>query len=120
MTDDGIKITIRMGSEELQLMENFMSEKDIDNRSDFVRDAIKRYIVSERNGASGAGAEGGLFVRLTEVQLGALDNLVEDGICLSAEEYARKCVVDKIMPVEAEKDAIARAFGASHRASQLK
>jgi metal-responsive CopG/Arc/MetJ family transcriptional regulator len=119
MTED-IKITIRMGASDLQTIEDYMAELDLDNRSDFIRDAIKGYIASERSGASDAGTEGGLFVRLTDVQLGALENLVSDGICLSAEEFARKCVLDKIIPAEAETDAISRAFAASHRASQLK
>ena len=30
MTDDGIKITLRMGTEELQALEDFMGERDLE------------------------------------------------------------------------------------------
>ena len=33
MTDDGIKITLRMGTEELQALEDFMGERDLENKS---------------------------------------------------------------------------------------
>ena len=32
MTDDGIKITLRMGTEELQALEDFMGERDLEDR----------------------------------------------------------------------------------------
>ena len=44
MTDDGIKITLRMGTEELQALEDFMGERDLENKSVFIREAIKRYM----------------------------------------------------------------------------
>ena len=39
MTDEGTKVTLRMGPEVIQMMEDFMDEHDIGNRSDFIRDA---------------------------------------------------------------------------------
>jgi hypothetical protein len=120
MADDGAKITLRMGNEEIQMMEDFMADRDIGNRSDFIRDAIRGYIEFERNGGLGAGTGDGLFVRLTEVQKETLELLVQVGVCVSAEEYARKCILDKIIPVDAEKDAINQAFRASYEASKMK
>jgi Arc/MetJ-type ribon-helix-helix transcriptional regulator len=120
MTEDGAKITLRMGNEEIQMMEDFMADRNIGNRSDFIRDAIRGYIESERNDGPGAGAEDGLFVRLTEVQKGTLELLAQDGMCVSAEEYARKCILDRIIPADAEKDAVSRAFQASYMASKMK
>ena len=44
MADDGTKITLRVGSDDIQLMEDYMAEAGIGNRSDFIRDAIRGYI----------------------------------------------------------------------------
>jgi len=115
MTDEGTKITIRMGSEEIQTMEDFMADHDIGNRSDFIRDAIKGYIASLKAGQP-MGAEGGIFVRLNDVQLETLDALVQTGIAVSGEEYIRKCLLEKIIPKNIEDESIENAF----RAAQMK
>ena len=46
MTDDGIKITVRMGTEDFQAMDAFMVDHDLENKSIFVRDAIRAYMES--------------------------------------------------------------------------
>ena len=119
MSDEGTKITIRMGSEEIQMMEDFMSDHDIGNRSDFIRDAIKGYIASVKAGQP-QNAEGGIFVRLNDVQMDTLDALVQTGIAVSGEEYIRKCVLDKIIPKSIEDDAIENAFRAAQMKAALK
>ena len=119
MSDEGTKITIRMGSEEIQMMEDFMSDHDIGNRSDFIRDAIKGYIASTKAGQP-MNAEGGIFVRLNDVQMDTLEALVQTGIAVSAEEYIRKCVLDKIIPKNIEDDAIENAFRAAQMKAALK
>ncbi len=119
MSDEGTKITIRMGPEEIQEMEDFMADHDIGNRSDFIRDAIKGYIASLRSDKP-ANAEGGIFVRLNDVQLDTLEGLVETGIALSSEEFIRKCVLDKIIPETVEQDAIENAFRAAQMKAALK
>jgi Arc/MetJ-type ribon-helix-helix transcriptional regulator len=115
MSDDGTKVTIRMGPEEIQMMEDFMADHDIGNRSDFIRDAIKGYIASIKAGAP-QNAEGGIFVRLNDVQLETLDALVATGITVSGEEFIRKCVLEKIVPKAVEDETIENAF----RAAQMK
>ena len=115
MSDDGTKITIRMGPEEIQMMEDFMGDHDIGNRSDFIRDAIKGYIASMKAGQP-MGAEGGIFVRLSDVQLDTLSGLVKTGIAVSEEEFIRKCLLDKIVPRSVEDETIENAF----RAAQMK
>ena len=78
MTDEGTKVTLRMGPEVIQMMEDFMDEHDIGNRSDFIRDAIKGYIDSQRNGGTVASGSG-IFVRFSDLQMDALQGLVQRG-----------------------------------------
>ena len=119
MGDKEITISIRMGTEDIQLMEDFMSEKEIDSRSRFVRDAIAGYISSQRAGTSSAG-KSGVFVRFKEVQMEALRLMVEDGTAFDEEEYIRKCVLEKLVSPESEADSAGRAFKAAQMASKMK
>ncbi len=119
MTDDGTKVTIRMGPEEIQMMEDFMADHDIGNRSDFIRDAIKGYIASMKAGTPGK-AEGGIFVRLSDVQMDTLSALVQTGVTVSEEEFIRKCLLDKIVTKDLETEAIENAFRAAQMRAALK
>lgn len=119
MTDEGTKVTLRMGPEVIQMMEDFMDEHDIGNRSDFIRDAIKGYIDSQRNGGSVASGSG-IFVRFSDLQMDALQGLVQRGICLSEEEFVRKCVLDRIVPATVEEEAVADSFRTAQRNAALK
>ncbi|MDR1690816.1 MAG: ribbon-helix-helix domain-containing protein [Candidatus Methanoplasma sp.] len=119
MGEKELTISIRMGTEDLQMMEDFMSEKGIDSRSRFIRDAISGYIKSQKHGVSG-GAESGVFVRFREVQMEALRLMVEDGTSFDEEEYIRKCVLEKLISPESEADSAGRAFKAAQMASKMK
>ena len=120
MTDDGTKVTLRMGPEEIQMMEDFMDEHDIGNRSDFIRDAIRGYIASQRNGGSNNASESGIFVRFSDLQMDALQGIVQRGICLNQEEFVRKSVLDKIVPATVEEEAYADSFRTAQRNAALK
>ena len=101
MTDDGIKITLRMGTEELQALEDFMGERDLENKSVMP-------------------SEGGIFVRLSDIHLDALNQLVQRGMCLNEEEFIRRCVLDKIVPKTVEEEAIEDSFRTAQRNAALK
>ncbi|MDR3075059.1 MAG: ribbon-helix-helix domain-containing protein [Candidatus Methanoplasma sp.] len=121
MADKEVTISIRMGTEDIQIMEDFMAENDIDSRSRFVRDAISGYIASKRQGVTGsAGSVSGVLVRFREVQMEALRLMVEDGIAFDEEEYIRKCVLEKLVKPESEADSADRAFKAAQMASKMK
>lgn len=120
MGEKEITISVRMGTEDVQMMEDFMTERGIDGRSHFIRDAIASYIDSQRSGRSGAETENGIFVRFREVQMDALRLMVEDGTCYNEEEYIRKCVLEKIVSPESEADSADRAFKAAQMASKMK
>lgn len=120
MTDDGTKVTLRMGPEEIQMMEDFMDEHDIGNRSDFIRDAIRGYIASQRSGGAPNASGSGIFVRFSDLQMDALQGIVQRGICLDEEEFVRKCVLDKIVPAAVEEEAYADSFRTAQRNAALK
>ena len=119
MSDEGTKVTIRMGPEEIQAMEDFMAENDIGNRSDFIRAAITGYIDSQKEDVTVV-SDSGIFVRFSDLQLNALENLVQSGICFDEEEFVRKCVLDRILPKEVEEEAFNNAFRAAQRNAALK
>ena len=102
MTDDGIKITLRMGTEELQALEDFMGERDLENKS-------------YDSPAGQMPSEGGIFVRLSDIHLDALNQLVQRGMCLNEEEFIRRCVLDKIVPKTVEEEAIEDSFRTAQR-----
>ena len=119
MTED-IKITIRMSPEEVQTIEDFMDENGIGTKSDFIRAASRGYIEAQTNPVSAESTEGGIFVRLGEVHMETLELLKQDGICFDTEEFARKCILDRIVTPETEKDSIDRAVKAAQLASRMK
>ena len=119
MSDEGTKVTIRMGPEEIQAMEDFMADYDIGNRSDFIREAISGYIASKKAGVQ-VTAESGIFVRFSDLQLNALENLVASGISYDEEEFIRRCVMEKILPKTVEEEAFENAFRTAQRNAALK
>ena len=77
MVDEGTKITIRMSNADIQLMEDFMSDHDLENRSVFIRDAIREYIAN--NKAEAQSDDNSVTVRLNPVVLQTLENMRADG-----------------------------------------
>ena len=114
MTDDGIKITLRMGTEELQALEDFMGERDLENKS------IKRYMETYDSPAGQVSSESGIFVRFSELHMDALSQIVQRGISLNEEEFVRKCVLDRIVPKTIEEDALSESFRTAQRNAALK
>ncbi|MCL2295956.1 MAG: ribbon-helix-helix domain-containing protein [Methanomassiliicoccaceae archaeon] len=112
--------SIRMGIEDFQMMEDFMTENGIKNRSRFIRDAIAGYISSQKLASGAAGTGGGIFVRFREVQLEALRLMVEDGTAFDEEELIRKWVIAKLVKPETEEDSADRAFKTAQLTSRMK
>ncbi len=71
MTDDGFKITLRMGIEEAQSLDDFVSERDL-NRSEFIREAIKRYMEMYDTPIAQTASESGIFIRFSNLHMDAL------------------------------------------------
>ncbi|MDN5357736.1 MAG: hypothetical protein PWR17_905 [Candidatus Methanomethylophilaceae archaeon] len=120
MTDD-TKVTLRMGPEEIQMMDDYVAEHpEVGTRSNFIRAAVRAFVVGDATDIDGRAEESGIFVRFPEVQLIALSLLKKQGICLSEEEYVRTCVLKKLITEETEKESAVNAFKTAQYTSKLK
>ena len=118
MSDEATKVTIRMGPDVIQAMEDFMADHGIENRSDFIRDAISDYIASQENG--GSASTGGIFVRFSELQMDALENIIQSGVAYDVEELVRGCVLHRTVPEQVQTDPYANASRSAQRNAVLK
>ena len=117
MVDEGTKITIRVSNEDIQMMEDFMADHEIENRSDFIRDAIRGYIANSRSG--GKIESDSIVVRLNPVVLQTLENMKADGTIFDEESFIRELVNAEVIPKEAVEDSKARAFRAAQQSSRM-
>lgn len=111
-----------MGPEDVRIMDDFVEENpDIGNRSNLIRAAIRAYVSGDAPGIKDVSEEAsGIFVRFSELQMIILSTLKEEGICLTEEEYVRKIVLEKIIPVSNEDKTIENAFDLAQMTSKMK
>ena len=117
MVDEGTKITIRMSNADIQLMEDFMSDHDLENRSVFIRDAIREY--SANNKTEAQSDDNSVTVRLNPVVLQTLENMRADGTIYDSESFIRELINTAVIPKEAIDDSRARAFKAAQQSSRI-
>lgn len=117
--DVGLKITIRVSPEDLETIENYMADHNFDNRSTFIREAVKRYMEAQSQ-ESEDGSQTGLYVQLNEVHMSTLKHLVDLGMGISEEDIVRRLVIDKIVPKVAMEEAIDNAFRLAQQQTALK
>ncbi len=109
------RITLRMGTEEVQAMDEYLDEHpELGNRSQFIRTAVREYVNRDADVAPLSDKEGeGLFIRFTETELGAINLLVENGVYLSGEEFVRTAMKDLFAPRDVREESIRNAFAVS-------
>ena len=56
----------------------------------------------------------------SDLHMDALGNLVKSGMCLDAEEFIRRCVLEKIVPKNVEEEAFENAFRLAQQSAALK
>jgi Arc/MetJ-type ribon-helix-helix transcriptional regulator len=119
---EDVKVTLRMGPEDLQIIDDFVDENpDIGNRSNLIRAAIRAYVSGDAPGNKSLREEGsGIFVRFSEIHLDVLSRLKDEGICLNEEEFVRKCVLDEIIPKGAQKETVENSFKLAQMTSKMK
>lgn len=100
-------ITLKMPVEEIQALQDFLTDNDLDNRSEVIRRAITNYI---SGGEKEKKSEEGIFVRLNPVLLLAMQNMEKDGTIYNAESYIRALVEKEIVPAEVLEDSKVRSF----------
>lgn len=117
MVDDGTKITIRVSNDDIQLMEDYMAEHGIENRSDFIRDAIRDFIASSKTPENSEA--NAIVVPLNPVVIQTLENMKTEGIIHDEASYIRELVNAEIIPKEAIEESKARAFRAAQQSSRI-
>jgi metal-responsive CopG/Arc/MetJ family transcriptional regulator len=116
MVDEGVKITVRITNDVIQLMEDYMSEHMIENRSDFVRDAIRGYISSCK---APENPDGAVTVPLNPVVIQTLENMKAEGIITDTAAYIAGLVNNDVIPKEVMEESKARAFKAAQQSSRM-
>jgi Arc/MetJ-type ribon-helix-helix transcriptional regulator len=97
---DDERITLRMGTKDVQMMDDYLEEHpELGTRSQFIRTALRQYIKGDaQTSIPSDKEESGIFVRFNQVELAILELLKQGGKCLNEEEYVRRCVTDVIIP----------------------
>lgn len=120
MAEDA-KVTIRMGPEELQIMDDFVAENpNVGSRSNFIRAAIRAYVFGDAPEKNVSREEGGIFVRFSEIQLNMLALIKAEGMCFDEEEFIRTCVLKEITTEEVRNKTLTEAFSAAQLFSKMK
>lgn len=111
------RITLRMGTEEVQAMDAYLDEHpELGNRSQFIRTAVREYVNRDADVAALSDkSDKGLFVQFTEAELATMATMAETGLVLNEQEFVRKAVsvaigTDKVL---AERAQAAYAFETS-------
>ena len=107
MAEDLKLITLKMPVEEIQALQDFLTDNDLDNRSEVIRRAITSYI---EGGAKAKKSDEGVFVHLNPVLLLAMQNMEKDGTIHDTESYIRALVEKDIVPAEVLQDSKVRSF----------
>ena len=95
MTDDKI-ISLRMGTEEIQAMDDFLEgHPELGGRSLFIRTAIRQYI--DRDADVQASTKNTVEVRLSRAELETLQSMVDDGTYIDCADAIRELIRSKIV-----------------------
>ena len=88
MTDDKI-VSIRMGTEEIQAMDDFLGgHPELGGRSLFIRTAVRRYIERDAD-VPKTGNRNTVEVRLSAAELETIDSMVDDGTYIDRSDAIR-------------------------------
>ena len=89
MTDDGKIVSIRMGTEDLQAMDDFLDgHPELGGRSLFIRTAIRQYIDRDAD-VPRTGSKNTVEVRLSSAELETIDSMVDDGTYIDRSDAIR-------------------------------
>ena len=99
MSDKRVSISLRMGIRDVQMMDDYLAEHaEFDNMSHFIRTAVMKYIERDAERTSQDNKVSGLFVRLSRMELAAIDFAIEAGAYLDGEEFIRDSLRKTIAP----------------------
>ena len=99
MTDKRVSISLRMGIKDVQMMDDYLEKHtEFENVSHFIRAAVAEYIRGDAESTSPENASGGIFVRLSKMELAAIDLAIEAGAYIDGEEFIRDSLRRTIAP----------------------
>ena len=107
---DDERITLRMGTEEVQKMDSFLEKNpSLGTRSLFIRTAVREYIDRDADVSAqpAQSTETGVFIKLVPEMYNHAKETAEDLWYPSVEEYLRSILFDNIRTVE-ERRMVAR------------
>ena len=95
MTDEKI-VSLRMGTEELQKMDDFLEgHPELGGRSLFIRTAIRQYI--DRDADVQASSKNTVEVRRSRAELETIQSMVDDGTYIDGADAIRNMVRSKMV-----------------------
>ena len=110
---DDEKITIRMGTDEIQIMESYLLDHpELGSRSNFMRTAVREYINRDADRTPADTNKSGTFIEFTKFERSVIDKMLETEPFIGLEEFVRNCVRNvlegKHKDLLAEMQAVAR------------
>ena len=88
MSDDGKIISLRMGTEDVQMMDEFLEgHPELGGRSLFIRTAVRQYI--DRDADVRTTNKNEVAVRLSAAELETIDSMVDDGTYIDRADAIR-------------------------------
>ena len=96
MTDDNKIVSLRMGEEEIQMMDDFLKgHPELGGRSLFIRTAIRQYI--DRDADVRTSSNNTVEVRLSRAELETIQSMVDDGTYIDCADAIRNMVRSKLV-----------------------
>ena len=113
MTDDGKIISLRMGTEDLQMMDDFLEgHPELGGRSLFIRTAVRQYIDRDAD-VSGTGNRNEVTIRFSSAELETIDSMVDDGIFIDRADAVRAMIRTRIVDETRVTELVKSKFGAA-------
>ena len=89
MTNDNQIVSLRMGTEDVQFMDDFLKgHPELGGRSLFIRTAIRQYIDRDA-GVQGTSNKNEVTVRLSSAELETIDSMIDDGAYIDRADAIR-------------------------------
>ena len=105
----GRQITLRMGADEVQSMDSYLSEHpELGSQSMFIRTAVREYI--NRDADVAVSDSDGILVRFTEAEMMAIDAVVKSGDAFDAADCVRLKIREFLRPQNADRSIANDAY----------
>lgn len=113
MTDDGKIVSLRMGTEELQMMDDFLEgHPELGGRSLFIRTAIRQYIDRDAD-VPVTSRKNEVAVRLSAAELETIDSMVDDGAYIDRSDAIRSMMRSMMVNQTKETELIQSKYEAA-------